>query len=282
MGLALETVIGYNGNLTGSTTFDALTAGTGDSFTVRSYVDGTAAWLEDVWAVDDDSAFQLSIKSPRMHDQVKGMLFAGTNLSVAVEQAFVPQNLMPGFSIQRLYSTDVLQVTANGTAADVFLGVFNIRYENLGGVNARLYSWDQISPLIVNKVGILTQPVPSGTAGNWGAGVVLNAVDNRLHADTDYAILGYTTSRTVGAVAINGVDLGNLNVGGPGGPDSETTGQFFVKQSVDYGVPHIPVINSNNQGGILVQIADILTSGTPNVTIQMAQLSQKLPPPAFG
>jgi hypothetical protein len=280
MGLALETIVGYNGNLTGSTTFDALTAGTGQSFAVRQTANDSAAWLEDIWAADDDSAFQLSIKSPRMHDNVKGLLFAGTNLSVAVEQAFLPQPLMPGYSIQRLYSTDVLSVTANGTAADVLNAVFNIRYENLGGVNARLYSWDVIEPLIVNKVGILTAPVPSGTAGNWGAGVVLNATDNRLHADTDYAILGWTTSRTVTAVGISGIDLGNLIVGGPGGPDARETGDFFVDSSVKYRIPHIPVINSNNQGGTLVQIADILTSGTPNVTIEMAQLSQKLPNPA--
>jgi len=280
MGLALETIVGYNGNLTGSTTFDALTVATGQSFTVRSYVDGTSAWLEDVFAADDDSAFQLSIKSPRMHDNVKGLLFAGTNLSVAVEQAFLPQWLMPGPGIQQLYSTDVLSVTMNGTAADVVCAAFNIRYENLGGVAARLYDWNTIAPLIVNKVGILTAPVPSGTAGNWGAGYTLNSGDNRLHADTDYAILGYTCSRTVVAVSINGVDLGNLNVGGPGGPDSSVTGTFFADSSVKYGIPHIPVINSNNAGGITVQIADILTSGTPNVTIQLAQLSQKLPNPA--
>jgi hypothetical protein len=280
MGLALETIVGYNGNLTGSTTFDALTVATGQSFTVRSYVDGTAAYLEDIFAADDDSIFQLSIKSPRMHDNVKGMLFAGTNLSSAVEQVFLPQWLMPSDSIQRLYSTDVLSVTANGTAADVVCAAFNVRYENLGGVSARLYDWSTIKPLIVNKVGILTAPVPGATAGNWGAGYTLNSGDNRLHADTDYAILGYTLSRTVVAVSINGVDLGNLNVGGPGGPDSSVTGNFFVDASVKYQIPHIPVINSNNAGGITVQIADLLTSGTPNCTIQLAQLSQKLPNPS--
>src|SRR5205814_2215209 len=225
MGLALETIVGYHGNLTGSTTFDALTVGTGQTFTVRAVADGSNAYLEDVFAADDDSIFQLSIKSPRMHDNVKGMLFAGTNLSSAVEQVFVPQWLMPGDSVQRLYSTDVLSVTANGTAADVVCAAFNVRYENLGGVSARLYSWDQIKPLIVNK-------------------------------------------------------LGNLMVGGPGGPDSSVTGNWFVEASVKYGIPHIPVIQSNNAGGVTVQIADLLTSGTPNVTVLMAQLSQKLPNPA--
>lgn len=279
MGLALETIVGYNGNLTGSTTFDALTAATGDTFSVRSFVEGSAAYLEDVWAADDDSIFQLSIKSPRLHDQVKGILFAGTNLSVAVEQAFLPQQLMPGYMTQRLYSTDVLSVTMNGTAADVVCAAFNIRYENLGGINARLYSWDRVHAHIVNYVGILTAPVPGATAGNWGASYVLNSGDNRLKANTDYALLGYTTSRTVVAISINGTDTGNLNIGGPGGPDSSVTGNYFVDQSVKYGIPHIPVINSNNAGSTTVQIADILTSGTPNVTFMFAQLDQLLPNP---
>lgn len=280
MGLAIETIVGYNGNLTGSTTFDALTAATGDTFSVRSYVDGTAAYLEDVWMADDDSAFQLSIKSPRLHDQVKGILFAGTNLSVAVEQAFLPQQLMPSFMTQRLYSTDTLSVTANGTAADIVCAAMNVRYENLGGIAARLFSWDQIHPHIVNYVGILTAPIPSGTAGNWGAAYVLNAGDNRLKANTDYALLGYTTSRTVVALSINGTDTGNLNIGGPGGPDSTSTGNYFVDQSVKYKIPHIPVINSNNQGSTTVQVADILTSGTPNVTWMFAQLDQLMGNPS--
>src|SRR5213594_1255536 len=158
MGLALETIVGYHGNLTGSTTFDALTVGTGQSFTVRIYVDGSAAYLEDVFAADDDSIFQLSIKSPRMHDNVKGMLFAGTNLSSALEQVFLPQWLMPGDTIQRLYSTDVLSVTANGPAADFVCAAFNGRYEHLGGVAARLNLWDEIKPQIVNTAGILSAP----------------------------------------------------------------------------------------------------------------------------
>lgn len=279
MGLALETITGYVTSMTGSTTFDALTAGSGDTFSVRSYVDGSAAYLEDVWAADTAHAFQLSIKSPRLHDQVKGILFAGTNLSVAVTQAFVPQQLMPSIMTQRLYSTDVLSVTANGTASDVFQGVFNIRYENLGGINARLYRWEAIHPHIVNYVGILTAPVPSATAGNWGASYVLNSGDNRLKANTDYALLGYTTSRTVTALSINGTDTGNLNVGGPGGPTSTSTGNYFVDQSLLYGLPHIPVINSNNAGSTTVQVADILTSGTPNVTWMFAQLDQLMPNP---
>lgn len=277
MGLAIETIIGYNGSLTGTTTFDALTPGSGNSFSVRNYPDGSMAHLEDIWAADSAHAYQVSIKSPRMHDQVKGILVAGTPLSLDASANFNPQSLIPGPQTQMLYSTDVLSVTANGTASDVFNAAFNIRYDNLPGVAARLHSYAELKSMIVNEVGILCTPAPSGTAGEWGAGVVLNAIDNRLHADTDYCWLGYQSTLPVTAVTMQGIDFGNLRIGGPGSWDIGETGSFFIDQDALYGVPHVPVFNSNNQGGILVAISKLATSGTPNVTLRFGQLRTKLP-----
>jgi len=279
MGLAWETIVGYNGSLTGSSTFDNLTPGNGNSFSIRNYPDGSAAWLHDVYAADSAHAYQLSIRSPRMHDQVKGILLAGTPLSADASANFNPQSLMPGPTKQMLYSTDTLTVQANGTASDVFNAAFSIRYDNLPGVSSRLHSWDEIRPMIVNEVGILTQPTAASTAGDWGAGVVLNAIDNRLHADTDYAWLGYQSTLPVTAVSMQGIDFGNLRVGGPGNWDIAETGSFFIDQDEQYGVPSIPVFNSNNQGGILVAISKLATSGTPNVTLRFGQLRNKLPAP---
>jgi hypothetical protein len=279
MGYALETIIGFNGSLTGGSTFDNLTAGSGNSFAVRNYPDGSAAWLEDCYAANSAHAYQVSIKSPRMHDQVKGLLLAGTPLSLDASANFNPQSLIPGPTLQRLYSTDVLSVTANGTAADVQNAAFSIRYENLPGIAARFHSWAEIQPLIVNEVGILTQPTPAAGAGDWGAGVVLNAIDNRLHADTDYAWLGFQSTLPTTAVTMQGIDFGNLRIGGPGAFDIAESGSFWITQDQQYGTPHIPVFNSNNQGGILVAISKLATSGTPNVTIRCAQLSRKLPSP---
>ena len=274
MGYAIESVLGYNGNLTGSTTFDALTAGAGQSFTIRSYVDGSTAQIDDIWATDDDSAFQLSIKSPRMHDPTKGILLSATNKSGSTEQVFLPQDLMPGYLTQTVYSTDILTVTANGTAADIICALFNVRYENLGGVEARMATWDGISGNIANTVGILTNPITAAN-GAWGAGVALNSIDDRLHADTDYAVLGWTNSVPCTAVAIQGVDVGNLFVGGPGGPQSSETAMFFAERSKRYGVPYIPVINSNNKQGTYLQVADVVGSNTIQLTLVMAQLKSK-------
>ena len=281
MGLALETIVGYVASLTGSTTYDALTANANQSFTVRYYVDGTSAWLEDIWTGSTTEDTLLSIKSPRLHDDVLGIQLAGNPEAAGSGSAdFNPQTLLPGYLQQKLYSSDVLSVTANGTASDAFVGVFNVRYENLGGVNARLFHWDQIRPNIANLVGIEVQPQASATVGVLGTGVALNSTTSRLKANKDYALLGYQCSIPVMAVVINGVDLGNVNVGGPGHWDLAQTGAFFVEASIRYQTGHIPVINSLNAGGTFVSVADVVASTHPNVTLLMAEMESNLGTPA--
>lgn len=277
MGYARETIVAYNDSLTGSTTFDALTPNSNQSFTVRSFADGATAYLEDIWQASAAHPILLSIKSPRMHDDVLGIELASTPLGVGSTDAdFNPQNTLPGTLQQQLYATDVLSVTVNGTASDKALGVFNVRYSNLGGVNADMFSWTQIQPLIRNLVGILVQPQASATVGVLGTGVALNSTSSRLKANVDYAVLGFQTSIPVAAMVINGVNTGNLNIGGPGNWDISETGSFFVDRSQLYGVPAIPVINANNAGGTFVSVADIVASTHPNVTLLMGELSQRL------
>lgn len=278
MGLALETIVGYVASGTGSTTFDALSVNANQSFTVRYFPDGSDAYLENVWAATSAASWLLSIKSPRLHDDVTGMEFAvNAYTNTGSTAIFNPQELMPGYQQQPLYSSDVLSVTANATTGtNKFNGIFNVRYTNLGGVSARLYDWPTIKPLIKNFVGFEVQPVASGTVGVFGTGVALNSVSSRWKANTDYAWIGYTTSIPVSAIVCNGVDLGNLYVGGPGLPQSANTGAFFVDQSNLYGVAHIPVINSLNVGGTFCYVADITASTAPNVILYFAELSQRL------
>jgi len=277
MGYARETIVGYVDSLSGSTTFNALTANSNQSFTIRSFADGSTCYLEDVWQASAAHPILMSIKSPRMHDDVLGIELASTPLAAASGGAyFNPQNTIPGFLQQQLYSTDVLSVTANGTSSDAMVGVFNVRYSNLGGVNGDFFTWSQINPLIRNLVGILVQPQASGTVGILGTGVALNSTSSRLKANVDYAILGYTCSIPVAAIVINGVNVGNLNVGGPGNWDISETGSFFVERSLRYGVPAIPVVNANNAGGTFISCADVVASTQPNVTLIMAELSQRL------
>lgn len=278
MGLALETIVGYVTSGTGSTTFDALTNNSNQSFTVRSYAQGSAAYLENVWGATSAAPWLLSIKSPRLHDDVLGMEYAvGAYTNTGSTVIFNPQEMIPGDQTQYLYATDTLSVTANATTAtNKFVGVFNVRYSDLGGVDARLYDWATIKPMIKNYVGFQVSPIASATVGLLGAGVALNSISSRWKANTDYAWLGYSTSTPVTAIVMNGVDVGNLYVGGPGLPNAAQTGNFFVQQSELYGVGHIPVINSLNVGGTFVFVADITASTAPNVVLHFAELTNRL------
>jgi hypothetical protein len=281
MGLGLEAVLGYNGDLTGSTTFDALTPGVNQSFTIRNFASGRC-FLEELWASDTVGAYTLSVHSPKMHDDVYGILLSGTPLNNAGAVTFNPQTLMEGDTVQEVFATDTLSFSANGTASDVFAALMLFRYENISGIDARLYSWAAIKPLIVDYAGVQVSPETSGTAGHWGTPAALNSGLYRLKANTDYAILGYTVSTPCVAVVINGIDTGNLNVGGPGFWAAGDGNDYFRRMSLQYGLPHIPVVNSNNAPNITVNVADVKTSVTVKVTLLLAQLSQLLPNPSGG
>jgi hypothetical protein len=278
VGAALETIVGYVASGTGSTTFDALSNNANQSYVVRSYQQGSAAYLENVWAATSAAPWLLSIKSPRLHDDVLGMEFAvGAYTNTGSTVIFNPQEVMPGEQTQFLYATDTLSVTANATTGtNKIVGVFNVHYTDLGGVNARLADWATIKPLIKNYAGFLLQPQASSTVGLFGTGVALNSTSQRWKANTDYAILGYSVNTPVAAVVINGVDVGNLYVGGPGLPTAALTGNFFVDQSIMYNTPHIPVINSLNVGGTFAYVADITASTNVNLVLHTAELSQRL------
>src|SRR5215469_13304704 len=265
---ALETIVGYVASGSGSTTYDSLTFTAPQSTTVRAYQNG-GAWLQDVWAATSAAGWLLSIKSPRMHDDVLGMQFSlGSYTNTGSTVIFNPQSLMPGYQRQMLYSTDTLVVSANAaTSTNKIVGTFNIYYDDLPGISSRLYTWDQIRPNIANLVGVEVQPQASSTAGHFGTGVALNSVTTRLKANKDYAILGYSTSIPVSAILITGVDVGNLYVGGPGLPNTADTGNFFVDNAVKYQAPQIPVVNSLNQAATFVYCVDVTASTQPNVVL---------------
>jgi len=276
MGLGLEAVLGYATGTTGS--FVPLTAGANQSFTIRNFPSGEAV-LEEIWASDSVGPYTMSIHSPKMHDDVYGIVLGGNPLDNAGAVAFNPQTLLPGYAVQEVYATDTLAFTVSATTSDLVAALFLIRYSNISGINARLFDWATIKPMIVNLVGVQVSPETNGTAGHWGTAAAFNSGLYRLKANTDYAVLGYTVSQPCTAVVLNGIDTGNLNVGGPGYWNIAEGGDYFIRLSNQYGTPHIPVINSNNAPNITVNIADVLTSQTIKVSFVLAQLRSLLPNP---
>jgi hypothetical protein len=248
----LQVVNFFKQGLTGGA-FEPLAPGTGDSATFFNVPQGSPAYLGEIWGVDDDTTCELSLTASRFHDQVFGIreqIPAGSSLSPAGRASLIS----PAGLDQPIFPSDVLTVQANGTAGDNVNVTFVLYYQDIPGISARLATYDYVYGNMKNLVGIDT-PLTAGT-GDWGTGVALNASDNRLHANTDYAVLGFTSDLPCAAVGLSGIDTGNLRVGGPVLAEPEHDAYLFADFARKYNAALVPIINSNNAGSIVLQGAD--------------------------
>lgn len=262
MGAALEIITGRALNPGAGPT--ALVANTGDSFQVRSTPDANPPRLIGLWG-SAATAGLVRLRSPRMHDAVQGIRF--------VLPAAFRRNLLPDEAEQLLYSQDLLTFEIGGGGAETDAAAMLIHYPDLGGSAARLAMWEQVKPMIVNLVTVEVAVVGPVTAGDWSAGTLLNATNDLLKANTDYAVLGYQSGTDCLAVAIRGADTANYRIGGPGTTESIETRDFFVSLSKNRGAPCIPIINQANRASTLVHVAHTTAAGTITVDLLLAQLS---------
>ena len=244
--------------------FAALTVNTGQSFSVRDFPETSQAVLEGIWT-QQATAGAVRVRSPRMHDDVQG---------IALQTQTSPRNLFGDELEARLYPNDPLRFDMTGGAAEVDSAALLVYYRDLGGVTARLEMWESIKPRIVDIIGQIVAVAGPATSGDWSAGTAINATNDNLKADTDYAVLGYEVGSECLAVAVAGTDTGNLKVGGPGALEAIETRDWFVSMAKSHGTPHIPVINSNNRAGTLVHVARITAAGTVQVSLILARLAR--------
>lgn len=261
MGRAYEVVAGRVTNP--GATITALTPNTGNSFTVRSFPFESGAFLESMFA-DAATAGVFRIRSPRFHDQVQGIRFRTVAGAV--------RDFLPDEAEQMLFPQDPLTVELSGGAAETDVAAFTTYYNDLPGIDARLAAWEQVLPLIRNMLTVEVDVAGAGTLGDWSAGTPLTNFSDLLKANTDYAILGYTSALNVLAIGISGSDTGNLRVGGPGTTEAIETRDWFVNRSRLTGRPHIPVINAANDDGVLVSQVDNAAGATNNVDLILAEL----------
>src|SRR5437867_3516144 len=93
-----------------------------------------------------------------------------------------------------------------------------------------------------------------------------NAVVDLLRANTDFAVFGMTTNTECAAICLRGPDTANLRVSVPGEPDFTEDGAWWFRLlSMHYGLPCIPVINSANKGGTLIDCVNDENAGTANI-----------------
>jgi len=251
MPAALQTVTFFKQNLTGGA-FEALAAASGDSATFFNVPQNSNAYLAEIWAVDSASACELSLTASRFHDQTFGIRAAVPSGAVLAPTTR-PSLISPAGFDQPIFPSDVLTVNANGTAADNVNVTIMLYYPDLPEIAGRFATSQYVRGAMKNLVGVRVSPT-SG-AGTYGATVALNSVTNLLHANTDYAVLGFTSQTPIASLVLQGIDTGNMRVGGPVLSAPEHDAYLFADLSDKYNVPLIPVINSNNAGAITIAAA---------------------------
>lgn len=261
MGMVAEILSGKTVNAAALT---AVTNATGDSNTVRSFRAGSRAKLLDAWALNA-TAGQHRVRSPRLHDNVN-------NLLVNVK-ASNGQPLYSEYVSQDLQAQDVLTIELSGGGAETDTESVLVWYEDVPGMDARLYFYRDIASRIQQYVTLTFAMANGATLGDYVGSTAFSAATGNLRANCDYAILGYETSVAVTSIGIRGPDTGNARIGGPGTTQQLETRDWFAKTADDNGVPFIPVINAANAPGTLLDCVQNANAANPTVNVVLALLA---------
>jgi hypothetical protein len=262
-------------NTAGGTFADSLTANSGDSLSVANFNTGGARVIE-AWAIDSDSVAELQMiwtRPQSTHDQSHGMRCEIPSLSLGGAAAPAAFNVLPGLALINLFKSDVLVPQVTTTAADDFVLSYVTEYDDLPGASAIFISPGQLAALHLSTTGIFVGPTASATAGAYGASRAFNADDARLHANTWYAILGWSVQVAFTTVTLLGPDWGGQRIGGPAGVAFVNSNTWFLDQSFKWNKPLIPCFNSNNVGNILVAIADGEASTAAKIDFLLYELT---------
>ena len=239
---------------------------TAGNTTIRNFEPGSSAWMINIWGKFQAAGISKVI-SPRMHDNVQNIRHR-----IILGQVYP---LMSNGAAQPLQTQDTVNVQVQGSANAGDIEIFHMLnyYQNLPGSNARLIDEKLLDSLIRNILTVEIS-ITAGTAGGWSGAAALNSSFDLLKANTSYAILGGRVSAIVGAVGIRGADFGNLRLGFPGNAaDGSVNSNFFVDLTRQYAIPMIPVFNSANKAGILIDVTNDENALSPVVTLNLAELA---------
>lgn len=266
--VALDTILADVHNTVASAIgLTAATAANGDSFVVRNFDSASWARLEAISLMAGTAGRQAQVKSPAFHDNVTGITIKTTE---SPSGFILPQEVG-----QPLVRGDTLSVLLDAAATSDSVATLHAYYSAGAGVDGRYYSWGDISGIIKSIKTVQVAVTTAATIGQW-VDTLITTTDNQLHADTDYAVLGYETDVALVAVGVKGQDTGNLRACGPGAIVGMHTSDYFVAMSNMHGTPHIPVINSNNKGAIYLSAAANTASVAATPALILAELTQSL------
>ncbi len=273
MGTYLDSVLAFKDSLTGAGARDALAAASGDSLSMRWFEQGTRVTLLDVWGGNNVSKMDVFIRSPLMHDNTSGIRFAHAFNPTQSGPDGNPNLYLPPAWKQQLIPTDTLTVEVLGTALDDVTVCLSLLYETPSMPGGRFITADEVNARTRNLVGIRVSPPPPAATSTWGTADALDSDDNRLKANTDYALLGHTTDLPFTALKIAGPDTANLGIPIPGYRDENVTSGWFWDMSRRFGMALCPVINANNKSVTNISAADVGGGTAPLVSLLFAELS---------
>jgi hypothetical protein len=185
-----------------------------------------------------------------------------------------PQLALPDELDIEMYQSDNLSAQAFGTATGNVNLTAQVYYENLPGSAQLLASWEQVKNNFTKSLAIEVTVSP-GATGQPGTAVAINANDNRWVTDASYAVLGLTTSVPLQCVRLYGPDTGYAKIPAPGHWNAKISAGYFVRQARLRGVPHIPVINSNNVGLTFLDAIHTSAAASTKVSLNVVQLRNK-------
>lgn len=262
-GVALELISGRT--TAPGATVTALTPVTGDAFTVRNSNPGKRAWLLEEWAFNN-AVGVFELRSPKLHDNVRAIRARVTTADVFP--------LEPMIFLQQLYPQDVLTPSLSGSAVggQIEEAGMLIWYEDLPGEAARFIDVATLAKRVQNVFEVEVAITP-GATGDYTGAAAINASFDTFVANTDYAIMGYMVDAKCTSVAVRGPDTGNLRVGGPGMTTMrQFTQEWFIRLTERFNLPLIPIFNSANKAGTLVDVQQNQAGGAVNVTLCLAEL----------
>ena len=272
MGQLIDSVTVFEDGIAGGA-FETLAAVTDDTLQVRWFGPNTRVRILEWWGGNNATLCQFSLRSPDMHDNTRGLAAAAMFNPTLSGADGNPQLFLGGRMSQPLRPTETIVAEVNGTAADDVTTTYLTYYEGPEVPSARLVSWAEIEHRIENLVGIQVSPSPAAATSTYGTAEVLSTDDDRLHANKDYALIGYQTTLPFTTLAIDGPETQNYRIAMPGHWDERITSGWFRDMSEDLGLPCIPVFNSNNRGAINVRAATAGGGGAPVIRLQFAELA---------
>lgn len=275
MGYAQVLTTAFSATPNGGTFADTLAAATGDSVAVANFATGGARILE-AWAIDSAHVAELAVIYSRpeaTHDQQHGWRSSVQAAAFNAVGHVGEVSLLSGEMTLNVFKSDVPQLQISATASDIVVLSYITEYDDLPGAAACFVSPDLVKAHHKSRVGIRVSAVANvSTAGQYGAQRAFNADDDRLHANTWYAIEGLNVQTPVHGVTLLGPDFGGQRIGAPAGSIQIASSSWFVDQSRRWGKNLVPVFNSNNKANTLVQVVDAATSTSPQIDFQLVEL----------